>query len=147
MSGMSSKHLTGATAAPATTASYLVRKVSSLLTVEVHGNTWSVAGLQGVQVGDRVLCLPTPDEAQVFVQRETMGAAHGLWAAPVVRDTFGFPVDTPIIGCSLAGVPPSALGTARASDPGAEPSLLGCGARSQAEACLYRSAQPPASGE
>ena len=35
-------------------ASFMARKVSPFLTVEVQGGTWSVKGLPGLLVGDRV---------------------------------------------------------------------------------------------
>ena len=38
-------------------ASFMARKVSPFLTVEVQGGTWSVKGLPGLLVGDRVMCL------------------------------------------------------------------------------------------
>lgn len=146
MNGMSSEHLTGA-ATPAALASFLVRKVSPFMTVEVHGNTWSVEGLPGVLVGDRVHCLPTPGESHVFVQRETVGVAHGVWAVPVVRDDFGFPAGALIIGRALGGAQPSAAGAGLASGQGAAPVPAACGARPQAEVCHCGRALPHASGE
>lgn len=133
--------------APVALVSFMVRKVSPFLTVEVQGGTWSVKDLPGVLVGDRVLCLPTPDGRHMYVRPDTWAPAPGLWSVPVAHDHFGFPEGALVIGQALAGARPSAVGSAHASGPGAVPAPAMCGVQPQVEACPCGRARPRASAE
>lgn len=87
-------------------ASFMARKVSPFLTVEVQGGTWSVKGLPGLLVGDRVMCLPTPDGRHVFVKPEASGTLNGIWADAVAHDDFGFLKGAPVLGGSVHRLTP-----------------------------------------
>ena len=132
---------------PSVLGSFMARKVSPFLTVEVQGGTWSVKDLPGLLVGDRVMCLPTPDGRHVFVKPEASGTLHGIWADAVAHDDFGFAGRSPIIGQSLAGVLPSAADDRSASGQGVPPAHAGCGSRLAGQACPCCRVQPHASGE
>ena len=73
------------------------RKVSQFLTVTVEGATWSIKDMPSVLVGDRVLCLPTPDRSHLCVC-SSQGPVIFQWAVLLPRDDFGFPADAPLLG-------------------------------------------------
>lgn len=113
MSGMSSKHLTGAACAPE------ARRVDAALRVTFFGWHWSVQQLPGVHVGDLVACVPATRGDALLVRGGSEGL-QGIWASrlePVRSCLHTCPrcctpaslgtattVNAPAHGCSFPGV-------------------------------------------